>query len=212
MTEPSTAATGPFTGNAKQGATPDPVCKELKDTTDAKRKELGERSTNKRVVGKDATGKGTTVTAMKAITGDGTAQVAAAHNDANALKFCPSGLVEGAGPDVRSGEKTPLCPQSDYKHPPDAQQKSGHAEARLIGALGGARSMTITFSIDWRKGAGRRSNMPCQNCLDMLCAAMKECDFNISLCDKKGQPHALNEEQHCSANGRQKLLKTMGEY
>jgi hypothetical protein len=203
----SVAAMTVLTGGTAVGVIKDPDCVELKKKTDEKRKELDEASSDKSIVGHDDGGGGTTVSGMKSAGG-----IATAHNNQKAYERCPNGMSKGASSEVRKGEETPLCPDSTYKHPAPAAQKSGHAEARLIGGLGGATGQSLTFSIDWRPKSGGRSNMPCPDCHKMLCAAKKDCDLDISLCDKQGQKHALSDE-HCPATPESyiALQETMGE-
>ncbi len=71
---------------------------------------------------------------------------------------------------------------------------------------GGALPSKITFNIDWRSTtAGGTSKMPCKTCHEYLCKVSKDCDIEISLCDRNNVAHPVP----CPANrkNRQSLKK-----
>jgi len=213
MATPSAAAMQVLTGAMAPAVIPDPECVELKKATDKKRSEISSKTKDKTVAGKDLKGKGTTVSAMKSTPkAGGMTKTRLAHNNNKAHMKCPSAMAKGASSDARKGKKTPLCPSSSFSHPDPAMQKSGHAEARLLGELGAAKPRSITLSIDWIPGNGAPSKMPCEDCHKMLCAAKTECGHDISLCDSKGQKHELSDD-HCPATpaSYDALRQTMGE-
>lgn len=192
-------------------------CKALSDTNKARREEIDSKTSNKSAIGKDGEGKGTTVSSMKAHNRGGTGgTTTSAHNNKVAQEFCPSSLVKGGNDKVRSGEETPLCGKSDYKHPAPASQKSGHAEARLMADMAQSPPKAALINIDWKPGAGGSSKMPCPDCHKMLCAAAKDCGHKIYLCDKEGKAQDIADtcpkEEDAPGEGYDNLKKKMGEF
>ena len=120
--------------------------------------------------------------------------IATAHNSQKAQEFFPSTFESGGSDAVRSGESSTLC--GNYKHPDPAEQKSGHAEARLLdGMERNAPPTKLTFNIDWRPNTGAPSKMPCETCLKMMCAA-RACGHEIWLCKDDGPPVQVSAK-HC---------------
>jgi len=153
-------------------------------------------------------GKGSTVSSCSSSRGKRTA-----HSNQKAFEKCPSGLVSGKASNlsegdrkrVRNGTKATTC---GHVHPDPAAQKSGHAEARLLDSMSGTTMPSkMTFNIDWHKGAGGTSKMPCKTCHEYMCTVSKECDVDISLCDRSNVAHPLP----CPANrkNRQALKKKL---
>jgi hypothetical protein len=206
----SAASMGLLNGSTASAGTPDDDCVELAAVTDGARSDFSE-SKNRKIAGEDLKGSGTTVSAMK----DAGGGLWVAHNSNQALERFPHyGLSPGASDEARNGKKTPLCSDSKFVHtgPPEAIQNSGHAEARLLGNFeDGAKGLSLTLSIDWIPTTDPPSKMPCEKCYAMLCAAQKDCEHDISLCDKDGKKQSL--EKHCAAGtaGYQSLKKSMGE-
>lgn len=166
-------------------------CKKLEESNNGVRKDLKDTgTTNKKVVGKDLEGQGTTVSSMSC-----NGNITPAHNSKQALERIETVLAEGGSDAIRQGKETPLCPESKYVHPPPpewAMQKSGHAEARLMAGIRSAPPSKITFNIDWIPGQGGQSKMPCEDCHKMLCAAANDCKHDIWLCGKDGNKHKLD--------------------
>ena len=192
-------------------------CKKLDDKNQKTRDELKENTKDKSIVGKDEDGKGTTVSSMSAHNrGGGGDTAATAHNNKKALEKSPSPLAPGGNDKQRNGEETPLCGNSEYKHPDPAMQKSGHAEARLMAGLSHTPAKAVLINIDWKPSSGGASKMPCPDCHKMLCAAGKDCEHKIFLCGSEGKVVALAEtcpkEGDAPGQGYRSLQKKMGEF
>jgi hypothetical protein len=182
-------------------------CEELSKNNETTRKELGALSSDKCIVGHDDNCAGTTVASMDV------GSLQSAHNNQKAQMRLDSRLAPGGDSAVRSGEKTPLCEGSSYKHPAPAMQKSGHAEARLMAEIASAPPSKITLNIDWRPKSGGASKMPCPDCHEMLCAAAKDCGHEISLCREDGAkvPLECPKPGEPSHKSYRRLEKAMGE-
>lgn len=50
----------------------------------------------------------------------------------------------------------------------------------------------ITLNIDWQPKSGGASKMPCPDCHQMLCAAIKDCGHEISLCNRNNEKKPLD--------------------
>jgi hypothetical protein len=165
-----------------------------------------QQAKDKTLVGANGTGNGTTISSVKRTPiGEGSTKVRSAHNNMKAFEKCPQTLSPGGSKAVRRGAPGPC----GHVHGAPSMQKSGHAEARLLDELLNAAPRRMTLSIDWRKGNGKRSKMPCKACQGMMCK-VKECGHEITLCNKKGKPVVLSPE-HCdgSDSARMKLLKAI---
>ena len=174
---------------ASQAAgTPAPECKTLSDRNAQRRQKLKTKTKDQSVIGEGGTGRGTTVSSCRA-TGGGRSRTTTAHNNQKAHKKCPSELEKGGNDKVRSGSQKTMC---GYTHPDPAEQKSGHAEARLLDGMASSKRPTrITFNIDWKKRRGGSSKMPCSTCHKYMCKVQKDCKIEIFLCDKKGNKHKV---------------------
>jgi hypothetical protein len=216
------ASVAPQTGaTAAEGPIKDD-CKELSEKNDGARYDLWQKTDDQSLMGKNVkvsenlsfengSQSGTTVSSMMGSPiGGGASFLASAHNSQKAQEFFPSTFDAGGGEKVRSGEESTLC--GNYTHPAPAEQKSGHAEARLFDSLGkNAAPTKLTLNIDWRPSNGKPSKMPCETCHQMMCAA-KECKHQIFLCKKDGSPVEVSEK-HCPVRkgSYQQLKIDMGE-
>jgi len=206
-------------------APPPPIrdeCKELSEANDGARYQLWQRTDDQSLMGEEVkvteglsfpngSQSGTTVSSMGvASPGGESIWTFTAHNSQKAQEFFPSELESGGSEAVRSGKAPTLC---GYTHPDPAEQKSGHAEARLFDTLGSSWNTPVkmTLNIDWRPNQGAPSKMPCPTCHKMMCKA-KECKHQIFLCKKDGKQVEVSDK-HCPANkGSYKRLKAdMGE-
>ena len=191
-------------GQLKKEKNPD--CETLKDRNDERRQDLKDTgTTDQDVVGPDGKGKGTTVSSCRVKTG-GSPRTVSAHNNQKAQEKCPSGFASGGDDKVRSGKKKTLC--GNYTHPDPAEQKSGHAEARILDTIGSGPPTALLFNIDWRPNTGPRSKAPCPTCHDMMCAAEK-CGFVISICNKKNE--SFRVPCPVTPANRKALKKALGE-
>jgi hypothetical protein len=171
-------------------------CVKLDARNQERREALSEASNDQSIVGPGHSGKGTTMSSCSSSTG-GRPSIGSAHSNQKAYEKLPNGLKSGAAANqsegdrkrVRNGTKATTC---GHVHPDPASQKSGHAEARLLDSMsGGALPSKITFNIDWRKGAGGTSKMPCKTCHEYLCKVSKDCDVEILLCDRNNVAHPV---------------------
>jgi hypothetical protein len=195
-------------------------CKELAQANDDARHDLWWKTDDQSLMGENVkvsdqlsfpngSQSGTTVSSM-AVGSPGGESIwtFTAHSSQKAYEKFPGTFESGGGEAVRSGNAPTLC---GYTHPPPAQQKSGHAEARLFDTLGSTWTTPVkmTFNIDWRPNQGAPSKMPCKTCHAMMCAA-KKCDHQISLCKADGKQVELSKE-HCPVTKatRRRLKKDM---
>jgi hypothetical protein len=194
----SVAAMGP-------GAPPTSECEELSNKNNERRAELNSKTKDQSIVGPNGSGAGTTVSSCRA-TGPGGATVQTSHNNHKATAKCPGSLQAGGSDSVRSGAQPTTC---GHVHPKPSEQKSGHAEARLLdGMAAGPKPSSVTFNIDWRKKKGKPSKMPCKTCHEYMCKAQgPPCNIEIFLCDSKGNKQPCP----CPANkkNRKALKKTI---
>lgn len=102
-----------------------------------------------------------------------------------------------------------MC-SDDKRHKPPYKQKSGHAEARILDALGDAKGLKLVFKIDWRPGQGDFSNLPCEACQRLLCLAMEECKHEIWLCNDDNEPQKLTKED-CGVDDNGNVTKSARE-
>jgi len=205
-----TDAKKPKPGDAKTD------CQKLDEKNSQTRGDLSSNTSNKSIVGHDEQGAGTTVSSVVSRpAGGGRAQVATAHNNQQAVEKCPNPLAPGGSDKVREGKETPLCSESKYKHPDPADQKSGHAEARLMAEMPQSRPRVVTINIDWQPKTEDGSKMPCRDCHKMLCAAMKDCGHTIYLCDSKANKVDISdtcpEKGEPTKKDHDKLKSKMGE-
>ena len=93
------------------------------------------------------------------------------------------------------------CAIESHVHPGGGA--GGHAEAKIMNHMSGIpgsamRGGSMLFNIDWRfkspSGTPKQSGMPCTHCHKMMCHAAAECDIQIFICDKKGEPQQLTKD------------------
>ena len=141
----------------------------------------------------------------------------------------PNGLVSGGTSEQKMGLNKAVRASDAAEHD-DAKEKAGvlcdkshvhpgggagaHAEPKIINQMSqefpdtAMRGGSMLFNIDWRfkkRGKEKRSGMPCSQCQKMMCHAMKECDIQIFICDKDGNPQPLTEDDCKDAKGRENL-------
>ena len=187
-------------------------CEGLDQVNQARRKDVAGRTKDKRLMGAGEQEKTTISSCKIEPKGAGGTQVASAHSSIKTHEFFPAEFQKGGTSEVRTGQQSVLCGKNNVKHAPPYMQKSGHAEARIMDELvAGSESSKLTLNIDWRKGNGSKSKMPCEDCHKLLCQAIA-CGHEITLCDKKNQSQPMTEE-HCPADASsyQQLQETMGE-
>jgi hypothetical protein len=179
-------------------------CLELNRINESLRDHVGKNSGSRRLTGMPPhkEQEGTTISSCKTQpTGGGTATSKSAHSNHIAHKRFSDLFIKGGGEEVRSG-KVPVMCSKDKKHTPDYKdnykRKSGHAEARILDELGDQKGMKMVFKIDWRPRSGGRSNLPCDACHRLMCIAMKECEHEIWLCNRKN-PQKLTDDD-CKAD------------
>lgn len=211
MCAKSVAAVAPKTGDPAPPPPPSSDCVKLDKRNAAKRKKLAESSKDRSINRPRNKGKGSTVSSCNSSRA-GRSSMTSAHSNQKAYEKCPGGLVSGRGKRlsdgdrkrVRNGTKATTC---GHVHPDPASQKSGHAEARLLDSMSGGKMPTkITFNIDWVKGAGGTSKMPCKTCHDYMCKVKDECGVEILLCDRSNVARPVP----CPANRKnRKSLKKL---
>lgn len=170
-------------------------CEELEGDNNARRGHMEERTQDKSLRNKNGLDdqEGTTISSCKFQRANGnTATRASAHSSGRAYELSPSQFVSGGSDEVRSGQAPVMC-SDDARHKPPYKQKSGHAEARILDALGNQKGLKMAFKIDWRNGKGEYSNLPCEDCQRLLCIAMKDCKDEIWLCNDENEPQQLDE-------------------
>jgi hypothetical protein len=213
--ESSVAALQVNTGSTAVGDPEKSDCENLNDTNKCGRDSISDRTKNKTMVGTDGCQNGTTVSSCKITPkqSGGMVTVASGHSRAWAHEHLPDQFVKGGDEATRTGQKSVLCGQNQVAHAPPYKQKSGHAEARILDELIGARKdpCKLTFNINWKNKEGKPSKMPCEDCHKLICEALA-CGHEIELCDKKGKSQPVNQE-NCPANKKsyEKLQKKMGE-
>ncbi|MCI3953282.1 MAG: hypothetical protein K0R53_2781 [Burkholderiales bacterium] len=189
-------------------------CEELADANAARREELGGKTSDKTLVGPDKSGKGTTVSSVKRTpVAGGTSSVRSAHNNQKAHEKCQKTLAKGGSPEVRSGAAKTMC--GSHTHDAPCEQKSGHAEARLLDELPNGPPQRMTINIDWRPKRGAPSKMPCESCHKLICAAREHCKHEITLCAAGKPPKAVPvDDTHCppTKSSYLKLQGDMGEF
>ena len=190
-------------------------CAKLDDANNETRSGLASKSKDKKIVGPDKNGAGTTVASSSFTPARGGRSInQTAHNNAKANNFSQNALAEGSG-----GKSKVKCPAASHKYLKGMEaQHAGHAEARMVDNVFTGRKPkgSMTINVDWIPSTDPQSKMPCENCLKLLCAAQK-CGVDIYLCDKEGKKKKLQEGKHCPKDGppgpqhHQALQKTMGE-
>ena len=188
------------------------TCKELEQANKDGREELAEKTQNQKVVGTDGKGCGTTVSSMKYQGNKGGRPfVRSAHNNQKAHEFCPDRFTSGG---LMSNRKQGISEIKNYTHGTPYDQMSGHAEARLLDALGALKKGDIppgkvTFNIDWKPRDLQEdpSKMPCEVCHKMMCSMDSNVRVYVCGADRK------EREVPCpvSPQNRKNLRKSLGE-
>ena len=195
-------------------------CEELDAQNKKAREDLGTSAkgnpiTDKSIVGKGGSGKGTTVSSGKFRSSNGTSKMATAHNNQKAFEKTSAQLAQGGTLGPNGTRKKGLSAIPGYSHGRPSVQKSGHTEARIFDAIGDVANGgklppgKMTFNIDWRpKNRNKSSKMPCLTCHEMMCAAKKN-DIRVVICDKNNKEH----EVPCDADDvtQKQLRKSLGE-
>jgi len=207
-------------------------CKELKKKNEEerqkyidKKKETGRQS---RELTKASTGGMTYSSAQSTCGGGASAMTQSSSGLANEqitedLKGGTSAQKMGLSEEIRNnpGNDTKkkaagtLC-NGSYVHPGGGY--GAHAEAKIFNNLsnqqggGSMQGCSVLLNIDWRRntpdGGVSPSGMPCSTCHAMLCHAAKKCGVEIFICDKKGKPTKLSEQEDCDEfDGYEKLCE-----
>jgi len=143
----------------------------------------------------------------------------------------PNGLVGGGTSDQKMGLNSETRASDDPKHDA-AKEKAGvlcdkshvhpgggagaHAEPKIVNQMcndfpaSPMRGGNMLFNIDWRfkrEGKPKQSGMPCKHCYKMMCHAATECDIEIFICDKDGNPQPLSKDDCKSEDGYENLSR-----
>lgn len=176
-------------------------CEELEGNNEERRKHIKNNAEDKKLRGKNGMDEqeGTTISSCKfQPANSNTATCASAHSLGLAKDKFEDQFIEGGDKEIRSGRAPVMCTKDKF-HKGPTMQKSGHAEARILDALGDKTGVKIVFKIDWRDGNNKKSNFPCPACQRLMCIAMKECKHEIWLCNNANKPKKLTEDD-CELN------------
>jgi len=207
----NTQSTTASLGSADASPPKEFTCQGLVDENGDAREELSNKTKDKTLVGTDGKCKGTTVSSAGIADGEGS-YVLTGHSRGKAAEKLPNRFVTGGDPADRAAGTTNLCDASKHQHAPPTMQKSGHAEARIFDdPKGPAVGAKVLLNIDWIPKTGEPSKMPCEDCHKLLCAASKDCQIKIFLCNDKNEPQDLNPHCPASAKTYESLKTAMGE-